>query len=183
MNNLSSIWRNFLLDAIFTWNHFMYLLTKFKIHLDTITNKANYTRKIQSYTLFTDIPPITHVKNATETTAQIDWKRGARSRTFETWRTFQKLRQIGLTSTFLRLNTSKFTWKIYVHILWYILVFAQCGNFIFFQHSVLREINFEDSTSAKSAILTHLQALNFDIYEFLHFLKAAIWFFTKIQSP
>ena len=93
MNNLSSIWRNFLLDAIFTWNHFMYLLTKFKIHLDTITNKANYTRKIQSYTSFTDIPPITHVKNATETTAQIDWKRGARSRTFETWRTFWKLRE------------------------------------------------------------------------------------------
>ena len=27
---------------------------------------------------------------------------------------------------------------------------------------ILREINFEDSTSAKSAILTHLETLNFD---------------------
>ena len=37
---------------------------------------------------------------------------------------------------------------------------------------ILREINFGDSRSAKSAILTHLEALNFDFYEFLHFLKA-----------
>ena len=29
---------------------------------------------------------------------------------------------------------------------------------------VLREINFGDSGSAKSAILTHLEALNFDFY-------------------
>ena len=39
---------------------------------------------------------------------------------------------------------------------------------------ILREINFKDSRSAKSAILTHLEALNFDLYEFLHFLKAEI---------
>ena len=38
----------------------------------------------------------------------------------------------------------------------------------------LREINFEDSRSAKFAILTHLEALNFDFYEVLHFLKAEI---------
>ena len=37
---------------------------------------------------------------------------------------------------------------------------------------ILREINFGDSRSAKSAILTHLETLNFDLYEFLHFLKA-----------
>ena len=36
----------------------------------------------------------------------------------------------------------------------------------------LREINFGDSSGAKSAILSHLEALNFDFYEFLHFLKA-----------
>ena len=35
---------------------------------------------------------------------------------------------------------------------------------------ILREINFGDSRSAKSAILPHLQALNFDCHEFLHFL-------------
>ena len=39
---------------------------------------------------------------------------------------------------------------------------------------ILREINFEDSEGAKSAILTHLKALNFDFYVFLHFLKAEI---------
>ena len=32
---------------------------------------------------------------------------------------------------------------------------------------ILPEINFEDSWSAKSAISTHLQALNFDFYDFL----------------
>ena len=30
---------------------------------------------------------------------------------------------------------------------------------------ILREINFEDSRSAKTAILTHLEALNFAIFE------------------
>ena len=39
---------------------------------------------------------------------------------------------------------------------------------------MLREINFEDSWSAKSTILTHLEALNYDFYEFLHFLYADI---------
>ena len=36
---------------------------------------------------------------------------------------------------------------------------------------ILREINLGDSRSAKSAILTHLEALNLDFCEFLHFLK------------
>ena len=35
---------------------------------------------------------------------------------------------------------------------------------------ILREIKFEDYKSAKSAIVTHLEAMNFDLYEFLHFL-------------
>ena len=30
---------------------------------------------------------------------------------------------------------------------------------------ILREINFEESRSAKSAILTHFEALNFDFYD------------------
>ena len=33
---------------------------------------------------------------------------------------------------------------------------------------------FGDSRSAKFAILTYLEALNFDSYDFLHFLKAVI---------
>ena len=48
---------------------------------------------------------------------------------------------------------------------------------------MLREINFEDSWSAKSTILTHLEPLNFDFYEFLHFLKAEIHHINKISSP
>ena len=37
---------------------------------------------------------------------------------------------------------------------------------------ILREINFWDSRSAKSAILAKLKALNCEVYEILHFLKA-----------
>ena len=47
---------------------------------------------------------------------------------------------------------------------------------------ILREINFWDSRSVKSAILTHLEALNFDIYAFLNFLKAEIDQIDSIQS-
>ena len=48
---------------------------------------------------------------------------------------------------------------------------------------ILREINFVDSRSAQSAISTHLDALNFDNNEFLHFLKAEIYQISNIQSP
>ena len=54
---------------------------------------------------------------------------------------------------------------------------------IFFITQILREINFGDFRSAKSAILTHLQALNFGFYEFLSFLKAGMFQNNKIQSP
>ena len=39
---------------------------------------------------------------------------------------------------------------------------------------ILREINFGDSEGAKAAVLTHLEALNFDFFAFLYFLKAEI---------
>ena len=39
---------------------------------------------------------------------------------------------------------------------------------------ILCEINFKDSRSAKCAILTNWEALNFASYEFLLFLKAEI---------
>ena len=48
---------------------------------------------------------------------------------------------------------------------------------------ILREIKFGDSRSAKSGIFTHLEALNFDFRNFLHFLKAVIYQIDKIQSP
>ena len=48
---------------------------------------------------------------------------------------------------------------------------------------ILREINFEGSRSAKSAILTLLEALNFDFSEFLHILKGECYQINKIQSP
>ena len=47
---------------------------------------------------------------------------------------------------------------------------------------MLREINFRDSLSAKSAILTHLEAQNFDLYEFLHLLKAEPYKINENQS-
>ena len=37
---------------------------------------------------------------------------------------------------------------------------------------ILREINFGEFRSAKSAIWTDLEALNFDFYAFLHILEA-----------
>ena len=39
---------------------------------------------------------------------------------------------------------------------------------------ILREIKVEEYKSAKSAIWTHLEALNFYFYGFLHFLEAEI---------
>ena len=46
----------------------------------------------------------------------------------------------------------------------------KCKDFSITQ--ILREIKIGDSRNAKSAILTHLEALNLEFYEFLHFLKA-----------
>ena len=48
---------------------------------------------------------------------------------------------------------------------------------------ILCEISFGDSRRAKSAILPHLEALNFDFFEILHFLKAEYYPNKKIQSP
>ena len=45
---------------------------------------------------------------------------------------------------------------------------------------ILREIKHGDSTSAKSAIMTHLEVLNFAFYDILHFLKAEIYQINKI---
>ena len=47
---------------------------------------------------------------------------------------------------------------------------------------ILREINFGNFRSAKSAILTHLEALTFDVYEFLYSLKAKIFQINITQS-
>ena len=46
----------------------------------------------------------------------------------------------------------------------------------------LREIDIGDSKSAKYAILTHLQALHFDFYEFFHLLKDDILKVTKFKT-
>ena len=51
----------------------------------------------------------------------------------------------------------------------------------FFYH-FLREINFGEFRSAKSAIWTDLEALNFDFYAFLHILKAYHYQIDKIQK-
>jgi len=56
---------------------------------------------------------------------------------------------------------------------------AQCRNFM---RQILRETNLGDSISVKSAIFTHLEALNSDFNEFLHFSRAEIDQINKIQS-
>ena len=48
---------------------------------------------------------------------------------------------------------------------------------------ILREMIFWDSRSAKSAILTHLEALKFDFNEFLHFQQAEIQQINIFQRP
>ena len=48
---------------------------------------------------------------------------------------------------------------------------------------ILREINFGDSRSAKCAILTCSETLNFDFYEILQFTEAEIHLINKVQSP
>ena len=58
-------------------------------------------------------------------------------------------------------------YKFYLFTVW------KCHDFSITQIS--REINFRDSRSAKSAILTYFEAPNFDFYEFLHILKAEIY--------
>ena len=47
---------------------------------------------------------------------------------------------------------------------------SQCGH-DFSITNILREINVRDYRNAKSAILTHLEDLNFNFYGCLHFLK------------
>jgi len=42
---------------------------------------------------------------------------------------------------------------------------------------------FVDSRSAKYAILTNAEALNFDLYEFWHFLKQKLMKLTKFRAP
>ena len=46
----------------------------------------------------------------------------------------------------------------------------------------LREINFGDSRSAKSTILTHLEALIFDFYVFLHSERLKFSILTLIRA-
>ena len=46
---------------------------------------------------------------------------------------------------------------------------------------ILREINFGESSSAKSAILTHLEDVNFHFREFLHFWSLKFSKFTKFR--
>ena len=48
---------------------------------------------------------------------------------------------------------------------------------------ILREINFRDSKSEKSAIFAILEALDFEFYEFLHLLKVEIYQINHFQSP
>ena len=64
-----------------------------------------------------------------------------------------------------------------------LILLAQCGNFQKFPATqTIHENSFRDSKSAKSAFLTHLEALNFDFDKSLHFLKAETFQINKIQS-
>ena len=51
----------------------------------------------------------------------------------------------------------------------------------FYTTQILGEISFGHSRSAKFAIWKHFEALHYDFYEFLHFLKAEFYQINKIQ--
>ena len=48
---------------------------------------------------------------------------------------------------------------------------------------ILREFNFGDSRSAKSVILTHLEAMKLDFCELLHFLEAENYKLIIFRAP
>ena len=56
-------------------------------------------------------------------------------------------------------------------------------SFTVWKFQILCEINFGDFRCAKSAIFTNSEALKFDFYKFLHFLKDKINQINQIQSP
>ena len=49
-------------------------------------------------------------------------------------------------------------------------------------NQILREIKVGEFKVSKSVILAHLESLNFDFNEFLHFLKAEFYQINQIQS-
>ena len=62
----------------------------------------------------------------------------------------------------------------------------QCGNFIIFlslRLYVISKLMNLDFRISKSAILTHLVALNCDFYEFLHFVRLKFTKSTKFRAP
>ena len=67
---------------------------------------------------------------------------------------------------------------------WTIFKFAQCrNNRVFSVTQILHGIKVGKFRGAKSAILSHSETVHFDLYEFLHFLKAKIYQINTIQSP
>ena len=69
---------------------------------------------------------------------------------------------------------------------WYLKVscdYTVCKFQDFSIAQIFHEINFGDSRSAKSAILTHLEDMNLKFYEFLNFFKTEITQMNKIQGP
>ena len=69
----------------------------------------------------------------------------------------------------------------FYYLKWYFFILQKFHDFSI--TPILCEINFGDCRKAKSAILTHLNALKSDCCEILHFLKDQIYQISKIQSP
>ena len=73
-------------------------------------------------------------------------------------------------------------WNMYGNVNWPCI--QQFPSIICLKYvSNLREIKGSESEALKTANLTHLEALNFDVYESLHYLKAEIDRMNGIQSP
>ena len=59
----------------------------------------------------------------------------------------------------------------------------EISELFYISFHILRKIKVGDFCGQKTAILTHLKALNFYFCEFLHFMKAEIYKISQIQSP
>ena len=89
----------------------------------------------------------------------------------------KKLDDTKFKSHEVSVEIAKITWNQFMlhNTVW------KCHDFSTTQ--ILREIKFGDPWCEKSAIFTHLEALNFDFYEFFQFFVVEIYQIKKIQSP
>ena len=88
---------------------------------------------------------------------------------------------VEITEIYSHTFLTKISWNQCLYSRSYQSTLWKFQDFSVFQ--ILREINFWESRSTKSAILTHLEAPKLDFYLILDILKTKIYKINQIQSP